>query len=77
MYLTLTEPEKGFIRQHAVTMKDPELAEALTRLTGRSFSSEAARYCRVRLGIQKRRGRGMCQVISDSAEVGPRSPRVE
>jgi len=59
-----TEAHKEFIRQNAGRMKDWEIATTLSRLLGRTISLSAVRTTRQRLGIRKRRGRGLCEVTS-------------
>lgn len=58
-----TEIEKQFIRDNAATMKDKELAEELTRKTGRIITTQSVRKQRQKLGIQKKQGRGVCGVV--------------
>jgi len=47
-----------FVTQQADILKDEEIAAALTRLTGITYSVHAVRKKRFRLGIEKTRGRG-------------------
>jgi hypothetical protein len=55
--------EKNFVRKNAARLKDRELAAALTRTSGRVVTVHAVRKCRARLGIKKKHGRGVCQVV--------------
>lgn len=58
-----TEPQKQFVRDNAARLKDWELAAALSRITGRTVTIHALRKCRQGLGIWKKQGRGLCEVV--------------
>lgn len=55
--------EDQYIRNNAATLKDEQIAESLTKLLGRSVSTQAVRKRRQKLGIRKQKGRGKCAVI--------------
>jgi len=57
-----TNAEDDYIRQNANNMKDKELAEKLSKKTGRKISMSALRKHRQRLNITKICGRGLCGV---------------
>jgi len=57
------ENEKNFIKENAQTMKDKEIAENLTKISGRVVTVQAVRKQRQKLGITKARGRGICAVV--------------
>ncbi len=52
--------EEQFITENASTMKDEELAKALSALVGRNVSIQSIRKQRQKLGIYKLSGRGRC-----------------
>jgi len=58
-----TEKEKNFIRQNAQTMKDKDLLRELNTMTKRNVSMQALRKKRREMGIIKRCGRGICEVL--------------
>lgn len=64
MNVVWTPAEKDFVARNAHLLKDWELAQALTRLTGRRVTPASARQARQRLGIKKAQGRGRCEVLS-------------
>ena len=55
-----TDSDKQYIKENASRMKDKELAEELTKRTGRIISIQAVRKQRQKLGIVKEQGRGVC-----------------
>jgi hypothetical protein len=59
-----TKAELKFIRKNADRVKDKDLAEQLTRITGRQVTLHAVRHVRLRLGIMKAAGHGVCRVLS-------------
>lgn len=59
-----TDAEKLFIRNNCRLLKDAEIAIALTRISGRTVTVDAVRKARVRMGIKKKHGRGVCEVAS-------------
>jgi hypothetical protein len=62
MNTTWTEHEKEYVRANAGILKDRELAADLTRITGRAISIQGARRQRQKMGLRKKRGRGLCQL---------------
>ena len=54
-----TESERRFIVENAHRLTDNDIADRLTRSTGRSISVNAVRKTRQRLGIIKQSGRGI------------------
>ena len=63
-----TNHERDFIRLNADTMKDSQIANELSRLTGRTIQTQSVRKQRQKLGIRKLRGRGYCQVVKEEVE---------
>ncbi len=59
-----------FIRDNAATMKDRELAEKLSEMTGKTVSTQSARKQRQKIHILKESGRGKC-VIKGSTPTTP------
>jgi hypothetical protein len=43
-------------------MKDKDLAEKISHLAGRVVTLDAVRKVRQKLGIKKKRGRGICEI---------------
>jgi len=68
MNIKWTEEEKNYIRDNAATLKDKELAEKLTTLSGRSVTLDAVRKVRQKLGISKMPGRGICALVYSRIE---------
>lgn len=56
--------EKQFIMENSGRMKDRELAATLTKITGRIVTLEAVRKQRQGMGVKKRQGRELCEVVS-------------
>ncbi len=54
--------EKEYIRQHAATMKDREIAAKLNELGSRPITLQAVRKQRQKMGIVKAPGRGKCEL---------------
>ena len=63
MNIKWSEDEKDFIRANASVMKDAEMADYLTDITGRLVTLDAVRKVRQKLGITKKPGRGICGVV--------------
>jgi hypothetical protein len=63
MRFVWSEAEIDFIKANAAIMKDTDIALTLTRLTGRNVTLYAVRHIRQSLGIKKRMGRGVCEVM--------------
>lgn len=61
-YTEWTDAERKFVADNAHRYKDKELAEKLTELTGKYFSTGSVRTARNRFGIKKANGRGKCEV---------------
>ena len=62
MNIKWTEKERQFIIDNAATMKDKDLAEKISQLAGRVVTLDAVRKVRQKLGIKKKRGRGICGI---------------
>lgn len=60
MNVKWTESDKNFVRDNAHSMKDVEIAAALTESTGRIVTLQAVRKMRQKLGVKKAPGRGIC-----------------
>ena len=56
------DAEKDYIRTHAASMKDRELAKKLTEMTGRHVTIQAVRKQRQKMGLVKAQGRGVCSL---------------
>ena len=63
-----TESERNFIIENAHRLTDNDIADRLTRSTGRSISVNAVRKTRQRLGIIKQSGRGICKLRGETHE---------
>ena len=63
-----TESERRFIVENAHRLTDNDIADRLTRSTGRSISVNAVRKTRQRLGIIKQSGRGICKLRGEAHE---------
>ncbi len=57
-----TDYELQFVRQNAGVLKDVEIARKLSAVCGRLVTLHSVRKARQKLGIFKRRGRGMCEL---------------
>lgn len=68
MNIKWTKGEKVYIRENADAMKDRELAEKLTEMSGRSVTLDAVRKVRQKMGISKKPGRGICAVVRPHVE---------
>lgn len=55
-----TKKDKQTIKDRARNTKDADLAKLLAAQTGRKVSTQAVRKQRTKLGIKKKKGRGMC-----------------
>ena len=62
MNIKWTEKERQFIIDNAATMKDKDLAEKISQMAGRIVTLDAVRKVRQKLGIKKKRGRGICGI---------------
>ena len=62
MNIKWTTADKQFVREHASTIKDKDLAVALSNKHRRLISIDAIRKLRQRLGIIKKSGRGRCEL---------------
>ena len=60
MNKTWTDLDKLFVRVNALTMKDEDIARALTESTGRNVKTQSVRKQRQKMGIFKASGRGLC-----------------
>lgn len=59
-----TDAQKKFVLENAGRMKDADIAAKLSAVTGRKVTLYSVRICRQRLGVRKRQGRGLCEVVS-------------
>ena len=62
MNIKWTEKERQFIIDNAATMKDKDLAEKIRQIADRTVTLDAVRKVRQKLGIKKKRGRGICGI---------------
>ena len=62
MNIKWTEKERQFIIDNAATMKDKDLAEKISQMADRTVTLDAVRKVRQKLGIKKKRGRGICEI---------------
>jgi len=58
-----TDNERNFIRENASKMKDRELAEELSKTSGRNITIQSVRKVRQKMGIAKKHGRGICAIV--------------
>jgi len=68
MNIKWTEKERQFIIDNAATMKDKDLAEKISKMAGRTVTLDAVRKVRQKLGIKKKRGRGICGIRQEQKE---------
>lgn len=61
-----TSYELEYIRNHAGTTIDKDLAEQLSAISGREISESAVRKKRQKLGLKKNHGRGKCSLVKDN-----------
>ncbi len=69
MHKVWTIDEELFIKENAGVLKDVEIARQLTQKSGRSVSLQAVRKKRQSLGIPKKPGRGICQLVDENSSV--------
>ena len=62
MNIKWTTKDKQFVREHASSIKDKDLAKELSMRNQRTESLDAVRKLRQRLGIIKKSGRGRCEL---------------
>jgi hypothetical protein len=62
MNIKWTEKERQFVIDNAATMKDKDLAEKISQMADRTVTLDAVRKVRQKLGIKKKRGRGICGI---------------
>ena len=62
MNIKWTMKDKQFVREHASSIKDKDLAKELSVRNQRAVSLDAVRKLRQRLGIIKKSGRGRCEL---------------
>lgn len=60
-----TEEQKQFVKDNAGKMKDQEIADELTKRSGRQVSLQAVRKQRQKLGLNKKPGRGICSLVQE------------
>ena len=68
MNIKWTEKERQFIIDNAATTKDKDLAEKISQMAGRTVTLDAVRKVRQKLGIKKKRGRGICGIRQTQEE---------
>jgi hypothetical protein len=68
MNVKWTDKERQFIIDNAATMKDKDLAERISEMAGRTVTLDAVRKVRQKLGIKKKRGRGICGIRQSTEE---------
>ena len=68
MNIKWTEKERQFIIDNAATMKDKDLAEKISKMADRIVTLDAVRKVRQKLGIKKKRGRGICGIRHEQKE---------
>ena len=62
MNIKWSEKERQFVIDNAATMKDKDLADKISQMAGRTVTLDAVRKVRQKLGIKKKRGRGICGI---------------
>ena len=62
MNIKWTDKERQFIIDNAANMKDKDLAERISEMADRTVTLDAVRKVRQKLGIKKKRGRGICGI---------------
>tara|TARA_R100000742_G_C4254420_1_gene72462 strand:- start:570 stop:782 length:213 start_codon:yes stop_codon:yes gene_type:complete len=70
MNIKWTDKERQFIIDNAATMKDKDLAEKISEMADRTVTLDAVRKVRQKLGIKKKRGRGICGITQSPEEGG-------
>lgn len=65
-----TEDDKQLIRDKAGTLTDVKLAEELGKRKSQTVNVQSVRKLRQSLGIYKKRGRGVCEVVQEKESVG-------
>ncbi len=68
MNIKWTDAEKKYIRDNAHRLKDVELAEHISKSSGRHVSLQAVRKMRQKLGVKKQSGRGICKIEPNDGE---------
>jgi hypothetical protein len=63
-----TKEEREFIAANAGIMTDRVLAIKLSQITGRLVTLQSVRKQRQKMGITKKRGRGICKVVEKPQE---------
>jgi hypothetical protein len=63
MNIKWTNEERQFIADNAAIMKDSELAVRISDIAGREVTTDAVRKVRQKMGIKKKHGRGVCEVV--------------
>lgn len=62
MRIIWTDEEKEYVRANAGVLTDQQMADNLTRITGRHVPMSGARRQRQKMGLKKKHGRGVCQL---------------
>ena len=70
MNIKWTPDELEFVKKNADKMTDKKLAFELNKITDKKFTMQAVRKKRQKLGITKKQGRGVCQVVRQATEIG-------
>jgi hypothetical protein len=68
MNIKWTDEDRQFIKDNAAFMKDIDIADELTEKTGRKVTLDAVRKVRQKLGIKKKRGRGVCGIAAEKSD---------
>jgi len=59
---TWTAAQIDYIRRHAATVTDENLVKDFNKMFGKNLSLDALRSKRLRMGIKKQPGRGVCKL---------------
>jgi len=60
-----SDEERSFIRNNADSLRDSDIAAHLSKIAGRNVSLQAVRKQRQKMGIAKKPGRGICEVVQN------------
>lgn len=69
MHIVWSEEEREYVRTNCGTLTDKQIADELSKKSGRVISIQAARKQRQKMGIKKKHGRGVCQLVDESPVV--------
>lgn len=65
-----TNLEREFVRKNVEVLTDEEGAKKLGEISGRKITVHAYRKQRQMMGIKKKPGRGICEILTDSSKLG-------